>query len=129
MKKIQTLIIGFALAFSFGLFPMLQTVSATVINDPLTTICTGENNNSEVCKNGSKNIASIAKQVIDTLMFCIGIVAVAMIIFSGIKYIISMGDAGNIAKAKNTLMYSVIGLVVAFLAYAIVNFVIDQLLK
>jgi hypothetical protein len=47
-----------------------------------------------------------------------------MIIVAGIRYTTSGGDASSVTAAKNTLMYSIIGLVVAILAFAIVNFVL-----
>jgi hypothetical protein len=50
-----------------------------------------------------------------------------MIIYGGIQYVISVGDSGKVAKAKNTIIYAVVGLIVAILSYAIVNFVISQL--
>ena len=64
--------------------------------------------------------------VINVLLFIIGVVSVIMIIIGGIRYTISNGDSGQITTAKNTVLYAVIGLVVALLAYAIVNFVVTQ---
>jgi uncharacterized membrane protein YjfL (UPF0719 family) len=49
-----------------------------------------------------------------------------MIIVGGIKYVISNGDSSKVKSAKDTIMYSVVGLVVALLAYAIVKFVLTQ---
>ena len=49
-----------------------------------------------------------------------------MMIIGGIRYVISNGDSSQITSAKNTIMYAVIGLVVALLAYAIVNFIVVQ---
>ena len=46
-----------------------------------------------------------------------------MIIFSGIRYITAHGDKGQVESAKNTLIYSIVGLVVAIIAYAIVSWV------
>lgn len=60
------------------------------------------------------------------LLFVIGAVSVIMIIVGGIRYVVSAGDSSKIKAAKDTIMYSVVGLVVALLAYAIVRFVIDQ---
>ena len=37
------------------------------------------------------------------------------------------GDAKKVTDAKNTVLYAIIGLVIAFLAFAIVNFVITSL--
>jgi hypothetical protein len=53
-----------------------------------------------------------------------GIVAVLVIIISGINYTTSLGDSGRVTKAKNMIFYAVIGLAVVFAAYAITNFVV-----
>lgn len=64
------------------------------------------------------------KTIVNVLLFILGAIAVIMIIIGGIRYTTSNGDAGNIKSAKDTILYAVVGLVVAILAYAIVNFVI-----
>lgn len=56
----------------------------------------------------------------------VGIIAVVMIIVGGIQYITSGGDSGNVTKAKNTILYAVIGLVVVALAQIIVQFVLGR---
>lgn len=50
-----------------------------------------------------------------------------MLIIGGIRYVISGGDSKKVTDAKNTVLYAIIGLVIAFLAFAIVNFVITAL--
>ena len=65
--------------------------------------------------------------VINFFLFAVGIAAVVMIIYGGYLYISSGGDAGKLAKAKNTILWAVIGLAVVVLSYAIVNFVIKTL--
>lgn len=67
------------------------------------------------------------KQVTNTALYIVGIIAVVMLIIGGIKYVISGGDSKKVTDAKNTVLYAIIGLVVAFLAFAIVNFVISAL--
>lgn len=69
------------------------------------------------------------KTVINVLLFIIGAVSVIMIILGGLRYVLSNGEASQIAAAKNTILYAVIGLIVALLAYAIVGFVITQFTK
>jgi hypothetical protein len=66
------------------------------------------------------SITSILNIVIGIL----GIVAVIVIIIGGVNYMTSSGDAGKVKKAKDTILYGVIGLVIVVLAFAIVNFVI-----
>jgi len=82
-----------------------------------------------VNKAGGANQTSLGdqiKRVVNILLFIIGVVSVIMIIIGGIKYVLSNGDSSQITSAKNTILYAVIGLVVALLAYAIVNFVVTQ---
>ncbi len=58
--------------------------------------------------------------------FLAGVVAVIVIIFAGVMYVISSGDAGRVAKAKNLLVYSIVGLIIVISAFAITNFVIGR---
>lgn len=69
----------------------------------------------------------IIKNVITTILFILGMVAVIMIIIGGVRYTTSNGDAGSIKSAKDTILYAVIGLIVAIMAFAIVNFIIGRL--
>ena len=64
--------------------------------------------------------------IINYFLYAIGLIAVVMIIVAGVQMTTSAGDAGAVAKAKKTLTFSVIGLIVAILAYAIVNFVLAK---
>ena len=66
--------------------------------------------------------------ILNVVFGVVGIVAVIMIIIGGVNYTMSQGDTQKIQKAKNTIMYGIIGLVVTLLAFAIVNFVLDGLL-
>ncbi len=69
----------------------------------------------------------IFKQITNTILYIIGIIAVIVLIIGGIKYVVSGGDSKKVTDAKNTVLYAIIGLVIAFLAFAIVNFVISAL--
>lgn len=75
---------------------------------------------------GSDNAQSMAQKVTAALLFILGIIAVIMIIVGGIRYVTSAGDASRVKAAKDTIMYSVVGLVVAILAYAMVTFVVGR---
>lgn len=65
--------------------------------------------------------------IVNVLLFIIGAISVIMLIIGGIRYTLSGGDSGAVTSAKNTILYAIIGLVVAFLAFAIVNFVLGAL--
>ena len=65
---------------------------------------------------------------ITTFIFALlGIVAVFVIILGGFNMMTSSGDPGKVKKGKDTILWGIIGLVVAILAYAIVRFVLQQL--
>ena len=82
---------------------------------------------SSVCASKGENATSTVKNVINLLIFVIGIIAVIMIVVGGLRYVLSGGDSAGINTAKNTILYAIVGLVVAILAYSIVNFVLTWL--
>lgn len=65
--------------------------------------------------------------VINYILYVAGILAVVMIVVAGVQMTTSGGDPGKVAKAKQTIVWSVVGLIVTILAYAIVNFVVGKL--
>ena len=74
-----------------------------------------------------KDFAAVASDALTVIISIVGILAVIGIIIGGVQYTISAGDASKTKRAKNTILYSVIGLVVALLSWAIVNFVLKNL--
>ncbi|MDB5168026.1 MAG: rane protein of unknown function [Candidatus Saccharibacteria bacterium] len=75
----------------------------------------------------TRTVQTSVKTVVEILLFIIGAISVIMIILGAIKYTVSNGDSTKVTSAKNTIMYAVVGLVVALFAYAIVNFVLVSL--
>ena len=71
--------------------------------------------------------SGVFKTVVNILLFIIGLISVIMLIWGGIRYTTSGGNANSVTAAKNTIMYAIIGLVVAIFAYAIVNWVVGEL--
>lgn len=66
-------------------------------------------------------------RITNTILYAVGIISVVMLIYGGLRYIISGGDSKKVTDAKNTIMYAIIGLIIAILSYAIVNFVISAI--
>ena len=81
---------------------------------------------SSVNDGNSTDLPSFITNIVNILLFLAGAIAVIVIIIGGIRYVMSSGDAGQVQAAKNTILYAVVGLVVVIMAYAIVNFVINQ---
>lgn len=104
----------------------VPVVPAAAINvDPLQGVCES-GASSQVCDKKDDNITDVIITVINVLLFLVGVISVIMIIIGGIRFATSAGDSGSVTAGKNTIMYAVIGLVVAFFAYAIVNWVIKR---
>lgn len=76
---------------------------------------------------GSGDLEDLITTVINVLLFLIGVLSVIMIIYGGFRFVTSGGSAESVKSAKNTILYSIVGLVVAILAFAIVNFVLTSL--
>jgi Type IV secretion system pilin len=74
-----------------------------------------------------KTLDQILKNIINAALFIVGAASVLMMIYGGIRYTLSAGNATHVTTAKNTIMYALIGLIVAVLAYAIVNFVLGAI--
>jgi len=68
--------------------------------------------------------SGIITKIINTMLFIAGALAVIMIIFGGLRYVTSGGNSSNVTAAKNTVLYAIVGLIVAFLAFAAINFVL-----
>lgn len=56
-----------------------------------------------------------------------GGISVLIISIGAFQYVISQGEPNSISKAKNTIIYALLGLIVCILAYAIVWFVAEKL--
>lgn len=122
------------------LFIVLAVIaaSALIFSTPaLAADCGSENSSQQaICEGvgqtGGQSAASgttinnLIRTVINFLSIGVGLLAVVMIIVGGFKYITSGGDSNKVASAKKTIIYSVIGLVVAFFAQILVQTVLNE---
>lgn len=76
----------------------------------------------EVQIDSLSKILVLLGNAISIALFAAGFIAVGFIIYGGFQYILSSGDPSGIKKAKETIVNAVIGLVIAMLAFGIVNF-------
>jgi hypothetical protein len=72
---------------------------------------------------GPTNANNLMNNILMPVYFWAGIVAVGFIVYGGFMYVLSNGEPGNVKKAKDTLLYAVIGLVVVLFAFAITKFI------
>ena len=121
MKKFINIILPILVISVVAVFLASGSVSALTLQEGAEAArCDG-------CPSELFGDTGVFKQVTNTILYIVGIIAVIMLIIGGIRYVISGGDSKKVTDAKNTVLYAIIGLVIAFLAFAIVNFVISAL--
>lgn len=67
--------------------------------------------------------------IINIVFSIIGAIALLIIVISGFRFVISSGEPEKVAKARQSIIYAVVGLVVTISAAAILNFVISSVVK
>ena len=130
MKKLRALLLSITTIISLVAVPLLPVTAqadcstTSGSSNPVDSISGGVQ-----CVGGKSpsttEFTNNLKIIVNVLLFLLGSIAVIMIILGGIRYTTSNGDSSQITSAKNTILYAVIGLVIAILAYAIVNFVLS----
>jgi glucose uptake protein GlcU len=122
MKRLQRFMAIFALVAGVVSTAFLSVnVAAVEVFDEC-----GANADAAVCAATGDDATDLIGTVIDTALFVLGMIAVLMIVIGGIRYTTSNGESSKIKEAKDTILYSVIGLIVAVLSYSIVNFVLGR---
>jgi ABC-type Fe3+ transport system permease subunit len=123
----------FILSIVFGISALLapllvQPVYVSAAGSSQSQVLQGVNDSGD-CNNkncAEKAVNNLFATIVKILSFLIGVIAIIMIIVAGFKYMTSNGDANGISNAKNTLIYALIGLVVAVLAQFLVQFVLTN---
>jgi hypothetical protein len=75
---------------------------------------------------GEKGVDDVVALVVNILSALVAIAAVLVIVFAGFRYVIAMGDSSKISSAKDTIIYAIVGLLVAGMAQVIVRFVLTK---
>ena len=68
----------------------------------------------------------VFKTITNVLLYVLGAISVIMIIIGGLRYVVSGGNSTNVTAAKNTILYAIVGVIIAILSYAIINFVLGS---
>lgn len=130
-KLLSAALVVPALVLGFGVFATAPAHAAfdKGLSDGATSAQGKDQTGSASCLFGNEGNCSgdgIFKTITNVMLFVIGAVSVIMLIIGGIRYTVSNGDSTAVQNAKNTIMYAIVGVIVAILAYAVVNFVIGS---
>ncbi|HSX28000.1 MAG TPA: hypothetical protein VLF60_00945 [Candidatus Saccharimonadales bacterium] len=120
--KLTSLVV--AIVALFGVMSLAPALAQPAFADSKGDATNGVN---DTGSSGGLSIPKLISNVTSILAYFVGIASVIMIVISGFKYVTSNGDSGSVQSAKNTLIYAIVGLVVAIFAQVIVKFVIGKL--
>ena len=125
MKKLYATLTGTAASIATYLsfaFPALATDSIPI--DPCPNGATGGTNFSVLGSLDANNLGSVISSVVTILLIAAALIALFFLIWGGIRWITSGGDKGKVDEARKTIIASIIGLVVALLAFFIITIVL-----
>lgn len=100
------------------------TLAKSELDDDICDDISGDLAEVAGCNEGKDdNAVNSANKIIEIVIGLVGVLAVFVMIYGGFTFLTSAGDASKVARGRNILIYGVVGLVVAMLAFAIVKFV------
>ncbi|MBR2767234.1 hypothetical protein IKD67_04105 [Candidatus Saccharibacteria bacterium] len=108
---------------------ILNIDSAFAANDVCSSSASSEVKKAAGCSGSSDALPNIIINILNAIIGIAGIISVIWIIIGGINYMTSSGDSTKTKKARDTILYACIGLIICVLSFAIVNFVIINILK
>jgi hypothetical protein len=130
--KISAILVSLGLLFSvstasadsFQAIGTLRTVASSSVAKSDACSALNQIDSSTSCGGGSQTVTNVAAEAVSILALIVGIAAVIMIIFSGFKFITANGDPQAVSTARNTLIYAIIGIIVAVMAQFIASHVL-----
>ncbi len=126
IKKLVNLLAIPAILGITCVFPIQQTFADDICDN---TNISADIKAASGCPNGNvSDLQSVITNILNGVIAASGLVAVIFIIIGGINYMTSNGDSAKVQKAKNTILYACIGLIICALAFAIVNWVIKSVI-
>lgn len=130
--KAKFLLLVFILSGLFMLYPT-TTQAFSFFKSGSGQICNGDSSSSPVCQkpsNPNKNpVVDIIRTATSIVALLAGVLAVIMIIISGLTLVTSGGNQEAVTNSRKRITNSIIGLVIVALAWAIIRFVTDTILK
>jgi len=125
MKRIKIFVASFAILFGLGL-SVVSMASPVGAVDALAEGCKNNPDSALCVQSNSNDLGTVIKTVVDVLLYILGIISVIVLIIAGIRYSTSQGDPKTVETAKNTILYAIIGIGIAFSAWAIVDWVVGR---
>ncbi|MEK7559024.1 MAG: hypothetical protein AAB521_01855 [Patescibacteria group bacterium] len=77
-----------------------------------------------LCGFTASSFGSVVSTLVSVLFVIAVVIALVFLIWGGIKWILSGGDKSAVESARNTIVAAVVGLIIVFLSYFILNIVL-----
>lgn len=126
-KLLFSLVLLVGIMLPTGAVAAEEVLNPVCVNNPTATLCQENNNAQTQDSNSIFGANGILTKAVRLLSVVVGVAAVIMIIVGGFQYVMASGDPSNVTNAKNTILYAIIGLIVAVLAQGIISFVLVRL--
>lgn len=119
--KMKTFAAVLVVLGGLGLLAAPQVGAINVVQDSCKNGSTAK-----ICDTEKENIenSGFIPNLVNTLLYLIGAVAVLMLIYGGFTYVMANGDATRVKRAKDIILYAIVGLIVAIMAWGIVSFTV-----
>ena len=118
MKKYALFILVFAFAFSLASVAFAQDAVPT--SGILPTGFSLDNPGEVGAIQDQAGLVAVVVRLIQWIAWIVGLLAVLMGLYAGILFITAGGDAAKIEKARGILLYAIVGIVVAIIAFGLV---------
>lgn len=127
MSRLKLILLGIFMMITVWCHsPQNVVMAAPNFNEKACSVADAEQKVALGCSE-NRELPKVAQNIINGVISVMGLLAVIMIIMSGQRYATSSGDPQQAAKAKNAIIWSVVGLVVALVSWAAINFVLGAL--
>lgn len=128
-SKISKVIFAITVS-AFSLNSLTMTIpSYAATTDICSSTAPQEVKDAAGCSGNTNALPNVIVGILNAIILVCGLVAVIYVIIGGINYMTSAGDAGKLEKAKKTILYACIGLIIVVLSFAIVNFTISNIIS
>ena len=133
MQRIkQFIIVSLTLLLATTAFAMVgsaKVYASDAISNSQNAACQGAqlgDANNPCTDTTSNTLSDLLKTVLSILSIIVGIAAIIMVIVGGFRYVLSAGDSANTNSARNTIIYALVGLLIAALAQVLIHFVLSR---
>lgn len=125
MKKLAVSLVA-ALTMALAPVSLVAAANTSVCSDPAaakSAFCIG----SQSPKDNISGPSGVLVQIANIVAIAAGLVMVIMIIVAGLRFVTSAGDSAGVEKAKNTILHSIIGIVVIVFARVLIWFLVTRI--